>query len=91
MAAAEEAQFEFFRDNMWPHIVAPPNLVVRGLHEDARLRRRRRQLRQLRPRRLVVVAAEAAERSEEGRKKGKGGGGGRHRNHSHQPSTEDYE
>jgi len=39
MAAAEEAQFEFFRDNMWPHIVAPPNLVVRGLHEDARVAR----------------------------------------------------
>ena len=39
MAVAEEAQSEFFRDNMWPHIVAPPNLVVRGLHEDARVAR----------------------------------------------------
>ena len=31
-----DKEFEFFRDHMWPHVVAPPNLVVRRQREDAR-------------------------------------------------------
>ena len=34
-----DKEFEFFRDIMWPHVVAPPNLIVRGQREDARAAR----------------------------------------------------
>ena len=34
-----DKEFEYFRDNMWPHVVAPPNLIVRGQREDARAAR----------------------------------------------------
>ena len=32
-----DKEFELFRDNMWPHVVAPPNLIMRGQREDARV------------------------------------------------------
>ena len=63
-----DKEFEFFRDHMWPHVVAPPNLIARGQREDARVARAAE---------ATAAAAAAAVTSGGGRSGGSGKRGGK--------------